>query len=151
MLVCFFYHKGIVHYEIIAQRQMVNQQCYLGVLTKLQEFFGGRNLNSGLTVWAYIVITPLSVTLRFSEFLAKKSIAKLDHPPYSRDLSPFDFWVFSNLKNAPKGWRFVATLRSKAAWHYCAVFWKLSIIDLLSSDCKDRMNLGPFLTYMHTC
>jgi len=29
MLVCFFHHKGIVHYEFIAQGQMVNQQCYL--------------------------------------------------------------------------------------------------------------------------
>jgi len=34
MLVCFFYHKGIVHYELIAQGQTVNQQCYLEVLTR---------------------------------------------------------------------------------------------------------------------
>jgi hypothetical protein len=35
MLVCFFNHKGIVHYEFIAQGQMVNQQCYLEVLTRV--------------------------------------------------------------------------------------------------------------------
>ena len=35
MLVCFFNHKGIVHYEFNAQRQTVNQQCYLEVLTRL--------------------------------------------------------------------------------------------------------------------
>jgi hypothetical protein len=29
MLVCFFDHKGIVHYESIAQGQTVYQQCYL--------------------------------------------------------------------------------------------------------------------------
>jgi len=29
MLVCFFDHKGIVHYEFTAQGQMINQQCYL--------------------------------------------------------------------------------------------------------------------------
>jgi hypothetical protein len=37
MLVCFFDQKGIVHYESIAQRQTVNQQCYLEVLTRLRE------------------------------------------------------------------------------------------------------------------
>jgi len=37
MLVCFFNHKGIVHYEFIAQGQTVNQQCYLELLTKLRE------------------------------------------------------------------------------------------------------------------
>jgi len=37
MLVCFFDHKGIVHYEVIAQGQTVNQQCYLEVLTGLRQ------------------------------------------------------------------------------------------------------------------
>jgi len=36
MLVCFFNHKGIVHYEFIAQGKTVNQQCYLEVLTRLR-------------------------------------------------------------------------------------------------------------------
>ena len=37
MLVCFFDHKGIVHYGFIAQGQMVNQQRYLEVLARLRE------------------------------------------------------------------------------------------------------------------
>jgi hypothetical protein len=37
MLVCFFDHKGIVHYEFTAQGQTVNQQLYLEVLTSLRE------------------------------------------------------------------------------------------------------------------
>ena len=37
MLVCFFDHKGTVHYEFIAQGQTVNQQSYLEVLKRLQE------------------------------------------------------------------------------------------------------------------
>ena len=36
MLVCFFDHKGIVHYELITQGQRVNQHCYLEVLTRLR-------------------------------------------------------------------------------------------------------------------
>jgi hypothetical protein len=38
MLVCFFDHKGMVHHEFIAKRQMVKQQCYLEVLARLQEY-----------------------------------------------------------------------------------------------------------------
>jgi hypothetical protein len=37
MLACFFDHKGIVHYEFIAQWQTVNQHYYLEVLTRLRE------------------------------------------------------------------------------------------------------------------
>jgi len=37
MLVCFFDHKGIIHYELNAQRQKVNQQFYLEVLRRLRE------------------------------------------------------------------------------------------------------------------
>ena len=48
MFVCFFDHKGIVHYELIAQGQTVNQQCYVEVLTRLRESVGGKDEDSGL-------------------------------------------------------------------------------------------------------
>jgi hypothetical protein len=49
---------------------------------------------------------PAHDALRVREFLAKKSITKMDHPPYSLDLAPCDFWLFPKLKNALKGQRF---------------------------------------------
>jgi hypothetical protein len=30
----------------------------------------------------------------------------MDHPPYSPDLAPWDFWLFPKLKNSLKGQRF---------------------------------------------
>jgi hypothetical protein len=44
--------------------------------------------------------------LAVREFLAKKSIMKLDHPPYSPDLAPWYFWLFPKLKTALKDYRF---------------------------------------------
>jgi transposase len=44
--------------------------------------------------------------LAVREFLAKKSIMKVDHPPYSPDLAPCDFWLFAKQKTALKGHRF---------------------------------------------
>jgi hypothetical protein len=40
------------------------------------------------------------------KFLAKKSITKLDHPPYSPDLAPCDFWLLPEIKIALKGHRY---------------------------------------------
>ena len=37
MLVCFFDHKGTVHYEFIAKGQTVNEQCHLEVLKRSRE------------------------------------------------------------------------------------------------------------------
>jgi hypothetical protein len=41
--------------------------------------------------------------LRVCEFLSKKSITKMDHPPYSPDLATCDFWFFLKLRTALKG------------------------------------------------
>jgi len=49
---------------------------------------------------------PAHDSLRVRELLAKHSITKMDHPPYSPDLAPCDFWLFPKLKNALKGQRF---------------------------------------------
>jgi hypothetical protein len=44
--------------------------------------------------------------LRVCKFLAKNSITEMDHPPYSPDIAPCDFWLFPKLKNALKGQKF---------------------------------------------
>jgi hypothetical protein len=49
ILVCFFDHKGTVHYEFLAQGQAVNPLRYLEVLTGYGNLFGGKDPNSGLT------------------------------------------------------------------------------------------------------
>jgi hypothetical protein len=43
--------------------------------------------------------------LRFHKFLAKKSITNKDHLPYSPDLAPCYFWLFTKLENGLKGQR----------------------------------------------
>ena len=106
MLVCFFDHKGVVHYEFIAQGQAVNQQC-LQMLIRLQNLFGGKDPESGLIIGFSTMIMPHAHdALRVCEFLAKNCITEMDHPPYSPDLVPCNFWLFPKLKNALKGQRF---------------------------------------------
>jgi histone-lysine N-methyltransferase SETMAR len=86
---------------------MVNQQCYLEVLTRLRDSVWRKKPE----LWHDKLIlhydnTPAHDELRVHEFVAKKSITKMDHPPYSPDLAPCNFWLFPKLKNALKGQRF---------------------------------------------
>jgi len=106
MLVCFFDQKGIF-IEFIAQGQTINQQCYLEVLTRLREYVRRKRprLWSGNRILHHDN-APAHDALRVREFLAKNPVTKMDHPPYSPDLTPCDLWLFPKLKNAPKRQRF---------------------------------------------
>jgi len=107
VLVCFFDHKGIVHYEFIAQGQTVNQQCYLDVLTRLRESV--RRKRPGLWPDKWILhhdSARVHDALRVCEFLAKNSITKMDHPPYSPYAAPCNFWLLPKLKYSLKGQKF---------------------------------------------
>jgi len=37
------------------------------------------------------------------DFLATNNVTTLEHPPYSPDLDPADFYLFPQLKSATKG------------------------------------------------
>jgi hypothetical protein len=59
-----------------------------------------------------------------SQFLAEKGISAMDHPPYSPDLVPADFWLFPKLKSVVRGKRFsdVEQIKSsvKKIRHFCS-------------------------------
>ena len=40
------------------------------------------------------------------QFLAEKQVTVLEHPPYSPDLAPCDFWLFPKMKSVVKGTHF---------------------------------------------
>jgi len=107
MLVCFFEHKGIVHYEFISQGQTVSQQCYLELLTRLRECVWRKKPGLWPDKWILdLDSAPVHDAVRVHGFLAKNFITKMDHPPYSPDLAPCDFWLFPKLEIALKGQRF---------------------------------------------
>ena len=49
---------------------------------------------------------PAHSALSIREFLSKKHIPVLPHPPYSPDLAPCDFYLFPKLKSKVKGHHF---------------------------------------------
>jgi hypothetical protein len=49
---------------------------------------------------------PAHTALSLREFLASKQITVLEHPPYSPDLTPNDFFLFPKIKEILKGRHF---------------------------------------------
>jgi transposase len=49
---------------------------------------------------------PAHTALQIRDFLAKKNVSTLPHPPYSSDLAPCDFYIFPKLKSMLKGHHF---------------------------------------------
>ena len=89
---CAFLHiRGIVYYKFVPTGQTVNQVHYLEVLKrpceklrhKRPEIFAN-NLHHDNA--------PAHVALSLKEFLATKQITVLEHPAYSPDLAPNDFF-----------------------------------------------------------
>ena len=88
---------------------------------------------------------PAHSALSVKRFLAKYSIPVLDHPPYSPDLAPCDFYLFPKVKSALKGTRFesVKAVNEKVArvlkkltkedFQHCFEQWKIRI-----ERCRDR-------------
>jgi hypothetical protein len=50
---------------------------------------------------------PAHKALSLKQFLAKKSITEMEHPPCSPDMAPNDFRLFPKIKSAFKGRRFL--------------------------------------------
>ena len=50
------------------------------------------------------------------EFLKKSALEMIEHPPYSPDLAPYDFWLFPTLKRYLKGRRFESETELLAAF-----------------------------------
>jgi len=52
---------------------------------------------------------PVHKALYVKQFLAQNSIAEIEHPLYSPDLAPNDFWLFPSIRSALKVQRFQDT------------------------------------------
>ena len=49
---------------------------------------------------------PAHTALSICQFLAERNIATLEHPPYSPDQAPCDFFLFPKIKSVLKGTHF---------------------------------------------
>ena len=96
----FFDVHGIVHAEFLPQGQTINQHVYKNILRHLMRSVREKKIELWETrTWLlHHDNAPAPNALRIREFLAKNNIAVLEQLPYSPDLVPCDFCLFSKLK-----------------------------------------------------
>lgn len=58
---------------------------------------------------------PAHSAIIVHQFLAQHGVAVVDHPPYSPDLAPADFFLFPRLKGVMKGSRYADVMEIKEA------------------------------------
>ena len=101
---CFFESRGIVQKEFVPPGQTVNHAFYKDVLERLRKRVQRVRRDIADDWVLQHDNAPANTTLSIREFLAKKNIPVLPHPPYSPDLSPCDFYLFPKLKSS---WRVI--------------------------------------------
>jgi len=105
MLICFFEQEGIVHREFVPPGMTVNADFYCDVIRRLHENVRRKRpqkwQNQKLIIHHDNALVHRS--FKVSQFLAKKSMTVVPHPPYSPDLVPCDFFLFPKLKLQMKG------------------------------------------------
>ena len=103
-----FYIRGIVHYEFVPTGQTVNPVYYLEVLVRVREKVRWKRpkVFANNSWILHHDNAPAHTALSVREFLATKQITVLEHPAYSLDLAPSEFFLFLKIKEILKGRHF---------------------------------------------
>ena len=105
MSITFYDLKGIVQKKFVPEGRTVNGEYYLGVLDRLWERIGRvrPEYPAGKQLFLLHDNAPPHKTKKVNEFLMKKRISLINHPPYSPYLSPCDYFLSPKLKTKMKG------------------------------------------------
>jgi len=105
MLMVFFDCHGIVHHEFAPEGKTVNAAFYVEGLKRLRD----RVHHVRPELWEerrWILHqdnAPAHSALIVHEFLARNSITVLEHPPYSPNLAPCDFFLVPQMQIGAAG------------------------------------------------
>ena len=90
------------------------------VLKKMKEFsIRNDQVKDGQESTFYMTTPPLISVRLLSLFLASEKVKVLNHPPYSPDLSPCDFFLFPRLKKMLSGNKYTSRSSLSSAIYQC--------------------------------
>ena len=97
MIDCFFGKTTHVTIVPLEERRTVNSQCYTTICLPVvfQEI---RKSNHRRWITLHPDNMSSLTSIQTTVFLSTQNIALMSHPPYSPDLTPNDFFLFSHVK-----------------------------------------------------
>ena len=102
----FFDSKGPVLQIPVPKGSSVTVKLYReSVLTQLVDFYQKHRPRTGVC-GIKLLHDNAHKSAKLQEYLKESGLNVLNHPPYSPDLSPCDFWLFPRLKEMLAGYRF---------------------------------------------
>jgi len=104
-----------VHHKFVPAEQTINGVFYVEVLKRLKQWVNRVRKDIAADWLLHHDNAPSHTCLLVHEHLAKNNLAMLPQPPYSRDLSPADFFLFLRIKGALKGRHFGTVNNMKEA------------------------------------
>ncbi len=100
MMEVFFDDQGVVHLEFLPPKMTVTAKVYIGILARLREAIRRKRP----AIWndnSYRILhdnAPAHMAMPTFPAMVETSMKVVNHPPYSPDLAPADFWFFPYLK-----------------------------------------------------
>jgi len=104
MLTVFFHHEGVVHHKYAPPGHTITKDYYIEFLRRLRDAVRRKRLWASGDWHLHQDNAPAHSSALVQTFLVKHRITQVSQPPYSPDLAPCDFWLFSKLK-LPLKWR----------------------------------------------
>ena len=97
MIMTFFDSKGMIYSRCLAIGCKVNSDIFVETMRAFLKAYHKKRPASK-DWFLHMDNAPCHKSKVTTDFLAKKGIKLLPHPPYSPDLAPCDFWLFGKVK-----------------------------------------------------
>jgi hypothetical protein len=100
----FSYKHGVIHNELVSERKRVKNEFYVQVQKRLlKQISRVRPPLCEKGMWFLLhKNAPADSVMKVKHFQEDHSIVEISHPLYSCDLMPDYFFLFPNVKIAPK-------------------------------------------------
>ncbi|QQP54505.1 Uncharacterized protein FKW44_007355 [Caligus rogercresseyi] len=99
MVLSFFDNCGVIFQYYLPMRTSVTAAVFKDVMNMFLNKFKEKRPEMAKRDWYFhLDNAPCHTANSTKEFLAKKGIKVIDHPPYSPDLAPADFFYFPVMK-----------------------------------------------------
>ena len=116
----FFDSKGPVLQIPVPKGSVTGKFYRESVLTQLIDFYQKRRPRTGVRgIKLLHNNAPAHKSATVQEYVKESGLHILDHPPYSPNLSPCDFWLFPRLKEMLAGHRFESRCGVGSAVNQC--------------------------------